>query len=379
MTVQQIPVSFNIAVDIPDAPPPPPAPDFETELRAAFAANRFLNWLGGDITLTAPIVLEAVTNKSAFGVNFNGVKVIANFNNAAEYAISVVVPIITEADGTRHAKYGIVWRGLRFMNASFRGLSPYAGAIRKECLTNQSWIYSWVIRDINVEGHTDAAFLDKGSVFEGWYFSCATTGGKGAHKFMTHGIVDGVIETPGYGNNWDANGNNPARFDNDKGLPSALYIIDPNYRDCTGHAIEMAASVAAQEPFDLTVVRGYLVTVGGMGIKAPAGFKLVDGTGLEFTRGGYAIWFGYRGGKLRNVTGANPVANASVSPPNGMKYLVGTYLAGGRLVIEDCRVENEGTGSGARLASIGGAGSVVLRGNKAADLDGVGPVVVESV
>ena len=74
---------------------------------------------------------------------------------------------------------------------------------------------------------------------------------------------------------------------------------------------------------------------------------------MENNNGGCGISVGYRGGVFRNVTAVNPIANASDT--NGMKYLVAASLSSnGQLVLEDCYIMDEGSGSGSKLLKIAG-------------------------
>ena len=83
---------------------------------------------------------------------------------------------------------------------------------------------------------------------------------------------------------------------------------------------------------------------------------------------------------FRNVNAANPIANASDT--RGMKYLVAASLSSGKLVLEDCYIVDEGSGSGSKLLKIAGRGTVYLNRSGAldsngrpTDVDGTGPVV----
>lgn len=325
--------------------------DFTTALQNAFANNSLLNWLGGDVTITSPIILSANTNKTSIGVNLNGAKITCAYNDPTQYAISLVVPVVNNA-----VLQNIVVRGFRVYDGYFTSDSAFAGAIRMECRSNGSWINSWTIEKINCEGHSNKAFACIGSVFEGKFFNNTTSNGTGAHDFCNTGLIDGVFATPSANNNWNPNAGNPAVNDHDIGIVSAIYIRDPNYRDATGDAIVSRASVIYQEPFDFTIEDGYIVDNQGVGINAPSGITEVNGTGFEGNLGGCAISVGYRGGKFVSVRGANPIANANTS--YGMKYLVQT--GGGTVILEDCAIVDEASGSGSKLASCGSGTTIYM-------------------
>jgi hypothetical protein len=350
--------------------------DFAAAVQAAFAGDYTLDWRGGNVTLTAPIVLVASAWKFAFGIRMNGATITANFSDAAKYAISLRIAIVK---GAVLQNVGI--RNFQITDCAFRGTSAFAGALRLECLSNGSGIYSWLIQNVSCENHNGRAFGVIGSVFEGWFVNCRTTGGTGAIDAVCRGMIDGQIGAGSSANNWNPNANNPAIADHDKGLPSALYVIQPNFRDASGTSIVLSSTVLGQEPYDLTVQGGYIVSNGGRGIEAPAGIKLVYGTGMEKNNGGCGISVGYRGGVFRNVTAANPIANASDT--HGMKYLVAASLSSnGKVVLEDCDIVDEGPGSGSKLLKIAGGGTVYLNrsgtldsNGRPTDVDGTGPVV----
>ena len=102
---------------------------------------------------------------------------------------------------------------------------------------------------------------------------------------------------------------------------------------------------------------------------------------MEKNNGGCGISVGHRGGVFRNVTAANPIANASDT--HGMKYLVAASpSSNGKVVLEDREIVDEGPGSGSKLLKIAGGGTVYLNrsgtldGNgRPTDVDGTGPAV----
>lgn len=332
---------------------------------AAFAADTVLDWRGGDVTLAAPIELEATTWKFGFGLRMNGAKVVCDFNDATKYAITVRIAVVSGA-----VVQAIGIRNLQITDCAFSGPTTFAGALKLECLSNGSGIYSWMIQNVSCENHAARAYALVGSVFEGWLINCRSTGGVGALDVIQRGLIDGHIEAGSDANGWNPNANNPAVADGDKGLPSALYVIQPNFRDGSGDSIDLSGSVLGQEPFDLTIQGGYIVSNGGRAVIALSGIKLVDGTGVEANRDSEcAFLIGYRGGRFRNVTGANNQERTAY-------YLVRAAMSGGKLVLEDCHIENEGEGTGAALAKAEGAGTVYSSRNEGETITSTGPTVL---
>lgn len=326
--------------------------DFTAAVQAAFAADRVLNWSGADATLTAPIVLDVTQWKFGFGIRLNGAQVI---NMGDGPALHIRVPVVNGA-----VVRNVGMRNFVLSDGHFFG--GY-GALRMECRSNGSWLGLGNISTISCDAHTGYAVELLGSVFEGEVSRVTTTNGLGAFHARTCGLVDP----------------DPNATDGDKGLPSALYITMPDFRDGTSDAVLLSSATPYQEPFDLTVKDGYIVTNGGSAIVAPAGLKKVEGTGVENNHGDTAIFVGYRGGEFKSVTGANPVAM-----PAGQYYpLISAALANGTVVIEDCGIQNEGPGTGAVLCVVsGGGGKVYLnRSGTAADVivGGIPPAAVVTV
>lgn len=307
---------------------------FTEALNAAWAGDYVLNWTGGNVTLSAPVLLQAFANKYHFGIRGNGATLTCSFADATKAAITMEVPIVTGS-----VLQNISVRNWQITDLSFVGTSAFAGAIEVRCLTNGSWFYSFLMSNIQCETHSDFAFKWKGSVFE-----CAG---------------DDLKSTGGNGGFWAERADNG---NGDFGLPSAMALNRPNFRDGLTTGVELvclATSYGTTEPFDLTIKGGYIVGMGRWGMSAPSGITLVENVGFESIQGGYGIMLGYRGGVIKSGTrGANPVPNATEEL--GMRYLVRWWGATGKLVLEDIGYENEGSGSGMTLAKTGGSGTVYL-------------------
>jgi hypothetical protein len=314
---------------------------FASYVQAAFAGDYVLNWTGGNVTLTAPIELSITQWKFAFGVRLNGANVTSNFNDATKAAVHISMPVVNGA-----VVQNVGMRNFTFCDGHFGGTTPFYGAIRMECRTNHSWIGLGLLDNLTCDGHSGYAVELLGSVFEGGVQNVTTSNGTGAFHARSCGLVDP----------------DPNATDGDKGLPSALYIINPDFRDATGDAVLLDSATEYQEPFDLTIEGGYIVDNGGRAVNAPAGLKLVDGTGIEGNHSTEAIFVGYRGGYFRNVTGANPVAVAQYP-------LIRASLANGGVTIETSGIQNEGSGTGAILTAVSGQGGTVCLNNSGTAAD----------
>jgi hypothetical protein len=318
---------------------------FTQQVQAAFDGDYTLDlqW-DGPITLNTPIVLEVTEWKFAFGIRFNGATIISNFNDATKAPITVMMPVV---NGAVVQNVGI--RNFTYTDGHFQGASAFSGALRLECRTNGSWIGLGLIDNITCDGHSDYAIQAIGSVFEGSVQNMTTTNGRGA----LHARCCGLVEP------------DPTGSDNDKGLPSAMYIINPDFRDSVDPnypSVLLDSSTEFQEPFDLTIKGGYIVDNASSAGAFPSGVKLVDGTGVEGNHGPAAFQVGYRGGAFRNVTGANPV-NAGT----GNTYpLISCSIDNNVLDIESCSIVNEGSGNGAILCYVSGSGGTIYL-NKSGD------------
>ena len=96
--------------------------DFIAAVQAAFAGDYTLDWRGGNVTLTAPILLVASAWKFAFGIRMNGATITANFSDAAKYAITLRIAIVK---GAVLQNVGI--RNFQITDCAFRGTSAFAG------------------------------------------------------------------------------------------------------------------------------------------------------------------------------------------------------------------------------------------------------------
>jgi hypothetical protein len=330
---------------------------FAAAVQAAWAADTTLNWSGGDITITSPIILDATINKFNFGLRLNGARISCNFNDATKYALTVQMH---SPDGGASYSQGINVRGFQIVEAHFAEVTPYAGAIELKCPTNGSWINSFLLRDITVEAHSDYAFRVTGSVFE-WVMDRLTTdGGKGGLYIQQIGTGTGGTT--------------------DQGLPSAMYLYSPNFRDFSDDALVLIGVQAFNDPFDITIEDGYIVTGGGKGINAPSGITRVAGVGFENLgntagKGGSAMAIGYRGGLFLANRLANAVASSSVSTHVGAAYLVDLAIFGNSAVFEDNIVQAENAGSVPKVANITGSGNIVYlnrQGTTASAIDNPG-------
>ena len=71
-----------------------------------------------------------------------GASALADLNDATRRAITVRIP---------GSSKNVALRGMKFFNGSIIAHSPAQDGLGFVCLTNQSWIYSWKIMNLDVE------------------------------------------------------------------------------------------------------------------------------------------------------------------------------------------------------------------------------------
>ena len=309
-------------------PTPGDSAQFEAALRSKFSAGDVLNWTGGNVRLRRPIVIDVADSLTTAGVDLNGAKVVADFNNPNLSALTIRIPA---------NRKGIAFRGLKIFNGSFITDSPAQDAIDLVCLTNSSWIYSWKLMNLDIEGFArDGLFFD-GSVFEGDCHAVTCSGnGRNGMTFRNDGPED------------------------DRGIVSAIAIFGGQMRTNGNAGIETQSPVRYREPRDLNLSQIYFVENKGPGLNALAGFSMAQGCGFE-NNAGCGIYMENEGRMF--------ACRASTFGPQ--PYLVKAYLNGGSILMEGCRIEGyKGFEGKMKLANVRGSGSVTLLASGArTDLD----------
>jgi hypothetical protein len=293
--------------------------DFEGALRAKFASGDVLNWTGGNVRLKRPIVIDVTTSLLGPGLDLNGAKLIADFNDASQPAITIRIPA---------SHRNVALRGVKIFNGTIIAESPARDAIALVCLTNRSWIYSWKLINLDIEHFARDGLFCHGSVFEG---EChAVTSADNGRNGMTF-RNDGPI--------------------NDMGIVSAISIFGGQMRKNGNAGIETQSMLPYQEPRDLNLSGTYFVENKGPGLHATAGVSMATGCGFENN--------GQCGIKLANE---GRLFACRASTYRSQPYLVEAYLNGGAMLLDGCRIEGYGGFEGRmKLAKVGGKGLVTLR------------------
>ena len=319
------------------APSPGDAASFEAALRAKFAAGDVLNWTGGNVRLRRPIVIDVTSSMLGPGLDLNGAKLIADFNDAKQRAITIRIPATAR---------NVALRGIKIFNGTILAESPAQDAIGLVCLTNHSWIYSWKFMNLDIEHFARDGLFFQGSVFEG---EChAVTCSDNARNGMTF-RNDGPI--------------------NDLGIVSAISIFGGQMRKNGNAGIETQSAIPYQEPRDLNISLTYFVENKGPGLHATGGFSLAQGCGFENN--------GQCGIKMMNE-GRMYACRASTY--GSQPYLVNAFLNGGDMVLDACRIEGYGGFEHKmKFAKVSGKGLVTLRASgDRSNLDLSGDITVKA-
>lgn len=311
---------------------------FEGALRAKLANGEVLNWTGGTVRLKRPIAIDVTHSMVGAGIDLNGAKVIADFNDASQRAITIRIP---------PAFKNVSLRGLKIFNGTFVADSPALDALGLLCLANQSWIHSWKLMNLDVEQFSRDGLFFAGNVFEGELHAvtCASNGRNGI-TFRHEGIKD------------------------DTGLVSAISVFGGQMRKNGNAGIETQSAIAYREPHDLNIRQTYFVENKGPGLNAVAGFSRAEGCGFV-NNGGCGINM-MNHGRLTECQGST----------NGVQpWLVKAFLNNGSLVIDGCRTEGfSGFEGKTKLAKISGTGTVTLRDSgQVTDLALSGDITVKTV
>jgi hypothetical protein len=310
---------------------------FEAALRAKFSTGDVLNWTGGNVRLKRPIVIDVTSSMVGPGVDLNGAKLIADFNDATQRAITIRIP---------EANKNVALRGMKFFNGCIIAESPALDALGLICLTNQSWIYSWKIMNLDIEQFArDGLFFD-GSVFEGecHAVTCADNGRNGM-TFRNDGPR------------------------HDIGIVSAISIFGGQMRKNGNAGIETQSAILYQEPRDLNILQTYFVENKGPGLNAVAGFSMAQGCGFE-NNGGCGI----------NMMNEGRMFACRASTHGPQPYLVNAFLNGGNMLMDACFVEGYGGFEGKmKFGKISGAGSVTVRASgQRSDFDMSGTITMKA-
>jgi hypothetical protein len=326
-------------------PPPvttPPPGDFVTALMTEWNAGRELDWRGGDVTITQPIVLPISAHRHTGGINMNGASINVNLSDPTKDAITV-----------QCLQQGIDCRYVRFKNMKVWGNQKCRDALVLSCRTNNSWIYNVLFNDIVVEGATRDGIVLDGSVFETQLRDC----------YASNNGRDGIAL-------WN---DGPA---GDVGIISAIFWDGGGSRKNGRHGISMNAAADWTQPRNCRISNVYFVENRGYGCVFPMGADDINSCGFENncldpsqTVGGIGA-----GVYLRNY---GTLTNCIASSGGPQPYLLYAELLS-KVALERCGYEGYGALTGgmklAKLKPLQGGTKAILVGATAADVSVEGNV-----
>jgi hypothetical protein len=291
---------------------------FEAALRAKFQTGDVLNWTGGNVRLQRPIHIDVTQTMVGPGLDLNGAKLIADFNDPTQRAITIRIP-------AAHRKVNL--RALKFFNGTIVAASPAMDAVGLVCLSNQSWIHGWKFMNLDIENFSRDGLHFAGGVFEG-EFHAVTCGGNGRNGMTFRN--DGPK--------------------NDTGIVSAIAIFGGQMRKNGNAGIETQSAIPYQEPRDLNIRQTFFIENKGPGLNAVAGLSRAEGCGFV-NNGGCGI----------NLMNHGSLTDCHGSTNGPQPYLLKAYLNKGTLHINGCGNEGfAGFEGKAKLAKLEGAGTVTL-------------------
>ena len=246
-------------------PPPPPIAQppigtdshFVSQLKAAIAEQRVLDWRMGDVEISEPIVLTIDKHMRGWsGLNMNGSKITSRIEDPSKDLLTFEI-----------IKPGIDCRYLTIRNAVFQGSGKERDGIVFSCRTNQSWIYNMLVEKTAANGFGRDGMVWDGSVFESNTIAFfADSNGRNGFNLWNNGPP------------------------NDTGILSAVAIWGGAYRKNGGSGIKTSTNIEYREPRNVLVSHAYFVENLGPGINAAAGMDSVMECGFE-NNGGTGVKF----------------------------------------------------------------------------------------
>lgn len=343
----------SLTVDgVPWLPTGGSGPNFATMLQDAVNAGDFLDWPHGDVTLSAPLVIDCPNGSQGFGFDLHGARLICGFNNANADLIKFRV-----AQGTNDFAYAISVRNTFFDGAGSPGFNGSSSQCRNglvfEAIGGNASMFGVRVTEciFNVFPNGSGCRF-YGGIFESFIINCSSTNtgvgielrqqdlGAGGQVISTIYVIGCDVRNSGM--------NTPSQG-NDMGAMSST--SDQAFSGC--HSVQFK---------NCTYVNNR-----GAGLWLSAGALQVDCCHFEAncrdaagSRG--AIFCFYGGVSIRDCDGANPDSGTTSSQnflvefsgnmdtSRDPSYIIGSYN------------ELEGGGTFARLGHLAGTSTMYIDG-----------------
>lgn len=308
--------------------PPLPTPNLQTFLQNAANAGTFADWIWGDITVPAPIVVTVNDNRNDIGCDFHGAAIRHSISDVTKDVITWIVP--------NTATVGAQIAGLEIRNVTIwadNGTAQLNNCLTVSCPSHNNGIYG--IRVMNVSTHTAK---NSGLFFYGAVFEADIIG----HFSRNCNFAGVELRNPPQGAG---------------GVISSVNLFGGDLRINT-YGLALTADIGFQEPSGCYVYSTNFIANNSAGIVATSGIQSVTGSHFENnceSNGGNptaAIWI--TGGGNGSFSVCQAVHSNSVSQ-NDFTQITG---GGGQYTFDRCVSFNEDTFAGGFTANLTGTGNV---------------------
>lgn len=326
---------------------------FATLLQTAVNASKYLDWNGGDVVLTSPLVIAVPSGASDFGFDMHGAKLICGFNNAAADLITFRL-----APGTNDFGYSCRVRHTQFNGAgspSFNGSTNQCrNGLVFEALGGAASFFGVTVKSCHVYAFPNGSgVLYYGGFFESYTIDVDATNcgmgiefrqqdlGAGGQVLSTCYVIGGDIRQCGF--------NTPTQG-NDMGGISSTSVLP--WSGSHSLAFTFVAFVNHRGP-------GLYLAAGALQVNC-CHFEACCRDGSTPSHG--AIYSFYGGVNITDCDGANPDSGN----PGGQNFLVdfsgNMDTSRDHSSIERSYNVVEGGGSFARLAKLAGVSTLYIDG-----------------
>lgn len=231
--------------------PPTPTPNFAAYLQQQFNAGLNVDWIWGDVELTAPVVVNMNTSNNGFYVDLHGAQISPGASYTGTTATDMIKFYCSAA--------GVFIQSFRLMNAVFFGFNPSSTIVTRngvtiQCDLNSSAIFGFSITNCVMRLHNNDGLELYGSVFECDLISLLLAGNVNAGLELRNSSLGGTV--------------------------SSINIIGGDIRE-NGDGITTSGDVAFTDPYGYYIYSTNFISNNGPGISATFGFRLCIGSHFE--------------------------------------------------------------------------------------------------
>lgn len=207
-------------------------------IQAALDNGTLLRFCAGVYQVNSTIDLHLSSMMGPLGFSGGGIKLISNIHDG-----SPIMKINMTGPAGSDVRY------LTLEGFTILGNGAEGDGLVIECDSNASWVHTFVLRDVNVEGCGGNGMVLQGSVFEGQLFNCSAMSNK----------LDGMLIQPFAG-----------------GVASAIKMFGGGLRKNVGRGIYLANGMRDLKAYGVDFIEN-----GGFGLAAAQGLSLASGCHFE--------------------------------------------------------------------------------------------------